>query len=240
MSGILGAAVCPSTPLLLPAVTGQVDPIPALRQACHRTVANLLSYDPEHIVLVGSAPVPSTAAVTIHTPSDLVDDARWLVAPRRGQPTADVATVALPLAIGASLITAAGWPGPVAWWAVAPTAHPGAAADLGAIAVTRRRTAVLALGVGSACSTLKAPGFLHPEAEHFNSALLTAIAGWDVPTLMSLSMIAPEQLADLPITVCFLAGAVAGAHRVNVSMLAHEVVSGVLCAVADVRIATPP
>jgi len=49
-------------------------------------------------------------------------------------------------------------------------------------------------------------------------------------------------LADLPTTMCFLAGAVAsaGPQRVNVAMLAQEVVAGVLCAVAELRIAAPP
>ncbi|MBU6148342.1 MAG: hypothetical protein KGP10_09265 [Actinomycetales bacterium] len=241
MSRIVGAVVCPSTPLLLPGVTGRMDPIPALREACHDAVAELLSHGPEHIVVVGSAPVPSTAALIVHNPSDLIDDARRALAPRRGQPPAPDAPV-LPLAVGASLLTAAGWPGPLAWWAVTPTTPPGAAADLGAIAGTSHRTAVLALGGGSACSTLKAPGFRHPEAEQFNRDLVDAVAQWDVPTLMSLSTKSAEQLADLPTTMCFLAGAVAsaGPQRVNVAMLAREVVAGVLCAVAELRIAAPP
>jgi hypothetical protein len=52
---LTGAALCPATPLLHPAVTGRAAVVPELRTACARAVTLLLTGEPDTIVVIGPA-----------------------------------------------------------------------------------------------------------------------------------------------------------------------------------------
>ena len=50
-----GAALCPATPLLHPALTGQDPVVPELRRACAHAVTRLLTAGPDTVVVIGPA-----------------------------------------------------------------------------------------------------------------------------------------------------------------------------------------
>jgi hypothetical protein len=54
--------------------------------------------------------------------------------------------------------------------------------------------ALLAMGDGSACRTLKAPGYFDPGAEPFDAAVAAALAGADTATLLALDPADAQRL----------------------------------------------
>ena len=49
---LIGAVLCPATPLLHPEVTGRHAVVPELRAACARAVTRLLNSEPDTVVVV--------------------------------------------------------------------------------------------------------------------------------------------------------------------------------------------
>ncbi|HEY1705335.1 MAG TPA: hypothetical protein VGG75_37070 [Trebonia sp.] len=197
---ITAAAVCPSPPLLAAEVTGQADVLPELRRACASAVGRLLDGDPDRVVIVGAGP-----ATADWDPGDRLDLSAYAPGvagrsdPSPGGPTPALAGARpdLPLAVGlgAMLLDAAGYQGPLELRAVAETASPQECARLGAeLAGARSRTALLAVGDGTARRTLKAPGRFDERAEPFDDIVARAFADGDLAALAGLDPVLAQEL----------------------------------------------
>jgi len=174
----LGAALCPSPPLLCPLLTGGRAVLPELRAACAEAVGRLLSEDPEVVVIVGPA-----AATGTWNPGGRLD----LAAFAPGLPGTGTGALPLALGLGAMLLDQAGYRGPRRLQAVGQDEPAGACAKLGAeLAGANERSALLVMGDGSARRTLKAPGYLDPRAESFDKGVERAVRDGDLAGLLEL------------------------------------------------------
>jgi hypothetical protein len=186
---IAAAALCPSPPLLHPAVTGRDPVLPELRAAGAEATGRLVRDEPELIIVIG--PADATGAW---------DAASRLDLSRYAPGIARTGTLSLPLSLGlgAMLLDQAGYRGPRALQAVSPDEPVGACVRLGAeLAGTGTKTALLVMGDGSARRTLKAPGYLDPRAAAFDAAVESAVRDGELTALRQMD----EKLArDLMVT----------------------------------------
>ncbi|MFE0653136.1 class III extradiol dioxygenase subunit B-like domain-containing protein [Streptomyces sp. NPDC059534] len=92
------------------------------------------------------------------------------------------------LAVGAWLLGRTGWAdAPIEGLGVEEAATPDVCAALGrGLADSARRVALLVLGDGSACRTVKAPGYLDERAEGFDAEAARALGTADVAALLAL------------------------------------------------------
>jgi hypothetical protein len=155
-------------PEVASAAAGELDD---LREACDAAVGHLLAAGPEQVVTVGVGPEPSGAEI--------------------GRPD-------LPLsrAVGVWLLARAGLAeAPAAGHIVAPDAARVECARLGAsIADDDQRVALLVLGDGSACRSVKAPGYFDERAEPFDAGVARALADADAQALLELDADLSGQL----------------------------------------------
>ncbi|WIX77142.1 hypothetical protein QRX50_37930 [Amycolatopsis carbonis] len=156
MNTFLGAVLCPHPPLLLRELSGQQDPIPDLRAACHQALDTLLSWRPDHLHVVGRGdPAEEDPPWSLRVARRLLAEAG-----RRGDfdwhPVAGTATAADCDRLADDL------------------AHP------------RKRTALLVLADGSASRTPKAPGYLDERAVPFDVAITHALETNDPTALTHL------------------------------------------------------
>jgi hypothetical protein len=189
---LVGAAVCPHPPLLVPGVgAGASGELDGLRLACDAAVRDLLTTDPTLVVVVGGAPVVgpyadgawgSLAGFGVRVP----------VGSGAGEPT-----LPLSLTLGRWLVDRAdGQAGrqPLLF-GVEPDAGTDRCLALGeALAGRADRVALLVMGDGSARRSVKGPGGLHPDAEPFDTAVAAALAAGDPDALVALD---PARAADL-------------------------------------------
>ncbi|HEX4291044.1 MAG TPA: hypothetical protein VH021_19115 [Trebonia sp.] len=185
---IVRAALCPSPPLLGLGVSGQVDVLPELREACEAAVGWLLAAAPDAVTVIGPA------ATTATWPPDSAPDLpRHAPALNRLAHPADAPP--LSLAIGAQLLDAAGYRGPRVLQSVAESAAPDACRDLGRdLAADAPLTALLVIGDGSARRSVAAPGYLDERAEPFDTVVEQALRDGDLPALAALD---PNLARDL-------------------------------------------
>ncbi|MFF9351782.1 class III extradiol dioxygenase subunit B-like domain-containing protein [Streptomyces sp. NPDC014734] len=190
---LVAAAVCPCPPLLVPEVAAGAAPeLDRLRDACATALDELAAARPDLLIVVGPAahagrgPHPEGATATF---SGFGVD----LAVRLGRERAAPADRPLPpsLAVGAWLL------GRARWTETTDTAVEGlgvgepletercvsAGQDLAARA---DRVALLVMGDGSACRTLKAPGYLDERAEAFDADAARALADADPAALIAL------------------------------------------------------
>jgi hypothetical protein len=189
---LVGAAVCPHPPLLVPGVgAGASGELDGLRLACDAALRDLLTTDPTLVVVVGGAPVVgpyadgawgSLAGFGVRVP----------VGSGAGEPT-----LPLSLTLGRWLVDRAdGQAGsqPLLF-GVEPDAGTDRCLALGeALAGRADRVALLVMGDGSARRSVKGPGGLHPDAEPFDTAVAAALAAGDPDALVALD---PARAADL-------------------------------------------
>ncbi|GHJ40583.1 class III extradiol dioxygenase subunit B-like domain-containing protein [Streptomyces sp. TS71-3] len=224
---LVAAAVCPCPPLLVPEVAAGAAPeMDAVRAACARAVAVLAGARPDRLIVVGPAagegrtafPAGATGSfrgfgvdldVILGTPADGASGAgagEGDVGPGRVLP--------LPLAVGAWLLGYAAWSrAPVEGMAVAEDLDAGQCVRTGTeIAAAPERVALLAMGDGSACRTLKAPGYLDQRAAAFDAAVAEALAAADTQALKGVDVeLARELKAAGRAPWQVLAGAAEGA-----------------------------
>jgi len=191
---IARAAVCPSPPLLARELTGRALVLPELREACATAVARLVEPAPDVVVVVGGG-----AATASWDPGDRLDLAAWAPALARA---GGRGTPGLPLALGlgAMLLDAAGYAGPRVMQAVGEAAQPEKCLRLGAglaAADPAARTAVLAVGDGSARRSPAAPGHFDERAGPFDLAVEQALRDGD---MAAIAKIDPALAADLMAT----------------------------------------
>ncbi|MER5968744.1 class III extradiol dioxygenase subunit B-like domain-containing protein [Streptomyces sp. NPDC002055] len=184
---LAAAAVCPCPPLLVPEVAaGAAAELDGLRTACSDAVAVLAAARPDRLLVIGPAgpdeqgPYPSGAAGSFRGFG--VDRAV-----RLGKGDASVRELPSSLAVAAWLLehtdfTAA----PVEGLGIDTALPSGRCAALGReSAAGAERLALLVMGDGSACRTLKAPGYLDDRAADFDAGTARALGAADTEALLA-------------------------------------------------------
>ncbi|WP_063735905.1 class III extradiol dioxygenase subunit B-like domain-containing protein [Streptomyces sp. RTd22] len=220
---LIAAAVCPCPPLLVPEVAaGAASELDALRAACLDAVAALAAARPERLIVAGPAehsgrgPHPQGATGSFRGfgvdvevrlgGSEVAGSEAAGGAPGRPLPPS--------LAVGAWLLERAGWDvAPVEGLGVVEPLAPERCIQVGRkLAASAERVALLVMGDGSACRTLKAPGYLDERAAAFDAEVARALASADTAALASLDeALAYELKAAGRAPLQVLAGAGEGA-----------------------------
>ena len=222
---LLGGAVVPHPPLLLPELGGERpdQALNELRAACRQAV-EAVTADAELLVVVGDGPVwgavvpgadgsftPWGARVRVELPATAAPELPGLPEP------ASVTHLPLSLTVAAWLLAGLPEVPRVAAYSVPGVMPPGAAAGVGhALADVvdspgERPAALLVLADGSARRGQRSPGTFHPAAEEADAGVARALATADLDVLLKLD---PATCAELwlggrvPLQV--LAGAMTG------------------------------
>jgi len=203
---ITGVTICPPAPLLARELTGLDPVIPELRQACAAATERLVRSSPEVIAVVG--PGRRTAVWPADGRLNL-----GAFGPALG--TRDASTgplLPLPLGLGARLLDEAGYTGPRRLQAVHSGEPAAACLRLGAdLSTLADRVGLLVMADGSACRSLRAPGYLDPRAAAFDAALEGAVRSGDLGSLRAIDQgLARELLAAGRAGWQVLAGAMPG------------------------------
>ncbi|WP_329320865.1 MULTISPECIES: class III extradiol dioxygenase subunit B-like domain-containing protein [unclassified Streptomyces] len=189
---LVAAAACPCPPLLVPEVAAGAAPeLAAARDACADALGVLAASRPDLLVVVGPAEEAAHGSYPEGTPGSFhgfgVD-----LGVRLGQGGASAASPgrALPpsLSVAAWLLERTDWShAPVEGLAVAEPLTGERCRAAGARAAGRAaRVALLVMGDGSACRTLKAPGYLDERSADFDAAVARALGTADVAALRAL------------------------------------------------------
>ncbi|MFE9483499.1 hypothetical protein ACFYNM_33475 [Streptomyces spororaveus] len=198
---LVAAAVCPAPPLLVPEVAaGAAAELGDARAACSDALAVLAASRPDLLVVIGAA--AEGGAYDQGTPGSFAGfgvDLTVTLGPDPGEPPSGHATGdTLPpsLAVAGWLLGRARWAAaPVAGVAVAADLAPGGCGLLGAdLGGAAERVAMLVLGDGSACRTLKAPGYLDERAAAFDAAAARALGAADVAALAGIDAALATEL----------------------------------------------
>ncbi|WP_405456773.1 class III extradiol dioxygenase subunit B-like domain-containing protein [Streptomyces sp. NBC_00101] len=224
---LVAAAVSPCPPLLVPEVAvGAAPELEPARAACAEALAVLAAARPGLLVVVGPAPeggrgpFPAGSAGTFRGFGvDLGvrlgrDDRAADGGAGARAATIPSGTLPAPLAVGAWLLASADWTAsPVEGLGVGESLSPQRCAEAGrGLAERAERVALLVMGDGSACRTVKAPGYLDPRAEGFDALAARALGAADVAALAALdASLAYELKAAGRAPWQVLAGAAEGA-----------------------------
>ncbi|MFC9429079.1 hypothetical protein [Streptomyces sp. NPDC056987] len=190
---LVSAAVCPSPPLLVPAVAADAAPeLDAARAACADALGVLAAARPDRLVVVGPAePVaagdhPRGATGSFRGFGVDVDVVLGGAAP--GGAEAPARALPPSLAVAAWLLEHVRWSAaPVSALGVDERLATGRCVAAGQeIAAGDDRVALLVMGDASACRTLKAPGYLDDRAAGFDAAVAAALSAADVAALTAL------------------------------------------------------
>lgn len=181
--------LCPAPPLLARDLTGRDPLLPELRDACARAVSWLVSDAPELVVVTGAA-----AETAEWDPGSRLDLSAYAPAlgpgGRPGLP--------LSLGLGALLLDQAGYTGPRMLQSVSDGEPPAACAALGErLPAAAPRTALLAVGDGSARRSTTAPGYLDERAVPFDAGIEQAVRDGDLAVLAAVD---PGLARDLMAT----------------------------------------
>nr|WSX76419.1 class III extradiol dioxygenase subunit B-like domain-containing protein [Streptomyces sp. NBC_00899] len=200
---LVAAAVCPCPPLLVPEVAAGAAPeLDALREACADAVGLLAASRPDLLVAVGPADSPGrsafpTGAYGSFRPFGVALDVRLgKVSAADGEHASAGGAPPLPSSLAVAAWLLRGWnAGPVEGLGVGEELAPDLCAAAGReVVAAAGRVALLVMGDGSACRTVKAPGYLDKRAEGYDAAVAAALAAADVRTLAGLD---PESGAQL-------------------------------------------
>ncbi|MFG2401936.1 class III extradiol dioxygenase subunit B-like domain-containing protein [Streptomyces lydicus] len=186
---LVAAALCPCPPLLVPEVAAGAAPeLDGLRAACLDAIGVLAAARPDRLVVVGPADRAGQGPHPQGAPGSFrgfgVDLDVFLGAaeetPERELPSS--------LAVGAWLLSRADWDdAPVEGLGVAQPLPLERCLPLGReLAASAPRVALLVMGDGSACRTVKAPGYFDERAEGFDAAAARALGTADLPALRAL------------------------------------------------------
>ncbi|MGW6913585.1 class III extradiol dioxygenase subunit B-like domain-containing protein [Kitasatospora sp. NPDC054939] len=208
---LVAAAVCPCPPLLVPEVAaGAAAELEPLRDACADAVAALVAAGPELIVVVGTGP-----EAEVWTEGGAGSFRRYGVplAARLPGGRVEGPELAPSLTVGAWLLERSGVTVPTHACAVPADAPTDRMLGLGqGLAGLADRVALLVMGDGSACRSLKAPGYLDERAEGWDAAVADALGSADTAALAALDPgLAAELMADGRAPWQVLAGAAEGA-----------------------------
>lgn len=215
---LVAAAVCPCPPLLVPDVAAGAAPeLDAARTACTDALGVLAASRPDLLVVIGPA---EPAGRGIH-PEGATGSFREFgvgLEVRLGQDRGTPPGRPLPpsLAVGAWLLARTGWAdAPVEGLGVGEPLETARCMETGRELARRAdRVALLVMGDGSACRTVKAPGYLDERAADFDAAAARALGAADLEALAALDeALAYELKAAGRAPWQVLAGAAEGAGR---------------------------
>ncbi|MFI1620821.1 class III extradiol dioxygenase subunit B-like domain-containing protein [Streptomyces lydicus] len=186
---LVAAALCPCPPLLVPEVAAGAAPeLDGLRAACLDAIGVLAAARPDRLVVVGPAdragqgPHPQGAPGSFRGFGVDLDVSLGAAeeTPERELPPS--------LAVGAWLLSRADWDdAPVEGLGVAQPLPLERCLPLGReLAASAPRVALLVMGDGSACRTVKAPGYFDERAEGFDAAAARALGTADLTALRAL------------------------------------------------------
>ncbi len=204
---IVGAALVPAAPVLLPALSGREQPAAAVLNASLEVMRQLIESDPAEVIVLAEADrdglFENSAPWGLHRLGGMRTSDEIDATAARGEP------LPVPLAIGAALLGTAGWTGPAVFHALDRSISPEAAIEYGRqLSSNTVPVGLLLLGNGSACCTDKAPGSFHLGAQAFNEALTSMIRTGDQRAVARLSAEASAaQLSDIRLPLQVLAGA---------------------------------
>ncbi|MCX5417059.1 class III extradiol dioxygenase subunit B-like domain-containing protein [Streptomyces sp. NBC_00059] len=189
---LAAAAVCPCPPLLVPEVAAGAAPeLDAARAACVDALGVLAAARPDLLIVAGPAGPDGSGAFPPGSTGSFagfgVDLTVRLGEAPAGAPAPDRALPAS-LAVGAWLLERAGWAGtPVEGFGVGERLDAGSCLRAGAgLAGGPERVALLVMGDGSACRTVKAPGYLDERAADFDAEAARALGSADLAALSAL------------------------------------------------------
>ena len=197
------AAICPPAPLLARELTGLDPVIPELRQACAAAAERLVKAGPEVIAVVGlgrrTAVWPADGRLDLAAFGPVLGTLGGSVpgGPVPGGPVPGGAPLPLPLGLGARLLDEAGDSGPRLLQSVHSGEQAAACLRLGAgLRTIGDRVGLLVMADGSACRSLRAPGYLDPRAAAFDAVIADAVRSGDLAPLRAMdSDLARELLA---------------------------------------------
>ncbi|MFE8942121.1 hypothetical protein ACFYNX_32180 [Streptomyces sp. NPDC007872] len=220
---LVAAAVCPCPPLLVPEVaTGAAPELDAVRAACADAVGLLAAARPDRLYVVGPAAEGARGVFPAGATGSFAGFGVDLSV-RLGDGPAGDRPLPAPLAVGAWLLDRARWAGaPAEGLAVGEETPAETCADTGrGLAASADRVALLVMGDGSACRTVKAPGYLDERAAGFDAEAVRALGAADAPALLALdARLAHELKASGRAPWQVLAGAAEGAGLAG--RLLHE------------------
>ncbi|WP_371576425.1 class III extradiol dioxygenase subunit B-like domain-containing protein [Streptomyces sp. NBC_01314] len=188
---LVAAAVCPCPPLLVPEVAAGAAPeMSTARDACAEVLGVLAAARPDRLVVVGPAerdgrhPQGSRGSFRGFG----VDLDVRLGRGGTTDPAPSQATLPASLAVAARLLDRVGWADtPVEGLGVGGSRSVERCVQAGRdIAGSAERVALLVMGDGSACRTLKAPGYLDDRAVGFDAEIARALAAVDIAALQAL------------------------------------------------------
>ncbi|HEX5566964.1 MAG TPA: class III extradiol dioxygenase subunit B-like domain-containing protein [Streptomyces sp.] len=190
---LVAAAVCPCPPLLVPEVArGAAHEMDDARAACYDAMAVLAAARPDRLVVVGPA---DQAARGTHPQGAAGSFRPFGVDLRVRLGAGEPAARPLPpsLAVGAWLLERTGWSAaPVEGLGVGEPLPRDRCVDTGRkLAAEAGRVALLVMGDGSTCRTVKAPGYFDERAAAFDAEAARALSAADVQGLLALD----EELA---------------------------------------------
>jgi hypothetical protein len=196
------AAICPPAPLLAPELTG-IDPvIPELREACAAVAERLVESGPDVIAVVGTGPRTAVwpAAGRLNLGAFAPALGRSLDRPLGRSLDGEPAGAPLPLSLGlgARLLDEAGYRG-TRFLQSLDRDEPAEGclrlgADLGHFGELGDRLGLLVMADGSACRSLRAPGYLNPAAAGFDAVLERAVRGGNLGPLRTLDLDMAREL----------------------------------------------
>jgi len=187
---LIGAAVCPHPPALIPAVGG--DSLADLAARAVAVVRRLIAAAPDVIVVAGG-PDPHLGgriAETRHVRPQWLDGGAGATTDRFGvrfSIGAGPDALPLPGMVGCWLLDQAGWSGPRRYLTVASDfPAPGCAALGAALAEGDASVGLLAMGDGSSSRSDTAPAAFQPEAAAFDDEAFEALLAADPARLLAL------------------------------------------------------
>ncbi|MDX3072487.1 class III extradiol dioxygenase subunit B-like domain-containing protein [Streptomyces sp. NPDC088354] len=184
---LVAAAVCPCPPLLVPEVaSGASAELDTLRAACADALAVVSAARPDLLVVVGAVGTGESSHVWEGGGTGSLRPYGVNRAVRLGDGS-DPEPLAPALTVAAALLEDARLAAPLHGCAVPEDAPAGRMLELGrGLAELADRVALLVMGDGSNCRTLKAPGYLDDRAEAFDASVARALGTADTAALAGL------------------------------------------------------
>ncbi|NML54206.1 hypothetical protein HHL19_33680 [Streptomyces sp. R302] len=220
---LVAAAVCPCPPLLVSEVaSGAAPELDAARAHCADALGVLAAARPDRLYVVGAAPGDALGGFPAGSAGSFAGFGVDL-AVRLGEGPGGDRPLPASLAVGAWLLSRTGAPGAaVEGLGVDERATAEACAEAGRrLASSAERVALLVLGDGSACRTVKAPGYFDERAADFDAEAARVLGSADVPGVLALDAgLARELKAAGRAPWQVLAGAAEGAGLAG--RLLHE------------------
>jgi hypothetical protein len=192
---LVAAATCPSPPLLVPEVAGGAShEMDAARAACDDALGALAAARPDRLVVIGPAEQAARGTYTQGARGSFRGYGVDLeVSLGKGEPSPEAHPLPSSLAVGAWLLTRNDWTAaPVEGLGVGEPLSRGRCEESGRqLAGSAERVALLVMGDGTNCRTVKAPGYFDERATAFDAEAARALESADAGGLLALD----EELA---------------------------------------------